>query len=208
MHKQSKVGVPIESPSGVPSGADPQRMRRARAVGRRRHAGIEVPAHRFAVHPELAGDGGDAEPLPLQIVDHDISIICLPLPFRACRWDVLTAADLRGHAPRKSARRRSDWGLFKRHFWGDYARHSHGALLCLRPATQRRLLRARLSGGHRRGLGFAGETRVREGGVDGVYQPAMNIQHVRLWITVRTDEPMVMNGETYGHRRHSFGSTG
>ena len=29
-----------------------------------------------------------------------------------------------GHAPRRTAQRRSNWGFFKRHFWGDYARHS------------------------------------------------------------------------------------
>ena len=32
-----------------------------------------------------------------------------------------------GHAPRRTAQRRSNWGFFKRHFWGDYARHSHFA---------------------------------------------------------------------------------
>ena len=50
---------------------DQPRLRLARAVGRRRDAALEVLAHRLAVHPELARDGGDAEPLPLQIMDQD-----------------------------------------------------------------------------------------------------------------------------------------
>lgn len=51
----------------------------------------------------------------------------------------------------------------------------------------------------------AGETRVREGDVEGVFVQALNIQHGRLWIAVRADEPVVMNGDTYGHRRHFYG---
>ena len=34
------------------------------------HAAGDVFAHRLAVDAELAGDGGRAEPLPMQVQDH------------------------------------------------------------------------------------------------------------------------------------------
>lgn len=49
-----------------------------------------------------------------------------------------------------------------------------------------------------------GESRVREGDVTGVYLEPLNIIDGRLWIAVRADEPVVMNGRTYGHRRHFY----
>ena len=42
-----------------------------RSVGRRLHAPIEVAPDGLAVEPELAGDGRDGKPLPLQVVDQD-----------------------------------------------------------------------------------------------------------------------------------------
>jgi hypothetical protein len=54
--------------------------RRARVVGRRRDANLEMLAHRLAVHAELARDGGHAEPLSLQIVDQDDLSQCDHLP--------------------------------------------------------------------------------------------------------------------------------
>ena len=59
---------------------DQPRLRRARAVGRRLHADLEVPAHGLAVEAELARDGRDAEPLPLQVVDQDDLSQCDHLP--------------------------------------------------------------------------------------------------------------------------------
>jgi hypothetical protein len=59
---------------------DQPRLRRTRAVRRRRDADLEVLAHRLAVHAELARDGRDAEPLPLQIVDQDDLSQCDHLP--------------------------------------------------------------------------------------------------------------------------------
>ena len=47
------------------------RARRAWPVDRGLHAALEVPAHGLAVEPDLASDGGDGEPLPLQVVDQD-----------------------------------------------------------------------------------------------------------------------------------------
>lgn len=51
----------------------------------------------------------------------------------------------------------------------------------------------------------AGETRVREGDVEGVYREALNIIDGRLWIAVRTDKPNVINGRSYGHGRKFYG---
>ena len=47
------------------------RPRRARTVGRRLKAEGDVFAHRLAVDAELAGDGGRAQPLPVQFHNHD-----------------------------------------------------------------------------------------------------------------------------------------
>ena len=69
--------------------------------------------------------------MPFQIVDQDDLCQCNHLPAPPVwdsRWGVSAAADLRGACPRRSNQRRSDWGFFKRHFWGDYARHSQSAL--------------------------------------------------------------------------------
>jgi hypothetical protein len=52
-------------------GRDPARARRAWPVDRGLHPALEVPAHGLAVEPDLAGDGRDGEPLPLQVVDQD-----------------------------------------------------------------------------------------------------------------------------------------
>jgi len=41
-----------------------------RAIVRRFHAAGDIFAHRLAVDAELTGDGGGAEPLPVQIQDH------------------------------------------------------------------------------------------------------------------------------------------
>jgi hypothetical protein len=104
-------------------GLDAPRLRRARAVDRRRQADLEVLAYGLAVHAELARDGRDAEPLPLQIVDQDNLSQCdhLPAPrvsdLQVGRFDRGRSAG--GMPP---ADRRSNWGFFKRHFWGDYAR--------------------------------------------------------------------------------------
>jgi hypothetical protein len=45
--------------------------RRARTVARRIQAEGDVFAHRLAIEAELPGDGGRAEPLPVQFLDHD-----------------------------------------------------------------------------------------------------------------------------------------
>ena len=52
-------------------GLDQPRPRRAWAIGRWLEAALQVPAHGLAVEPDLARDGRDAEPLPLQVVDQD-----------------------------------------------------------------------------------------------------------------------------------------
>lgn len=51
----------------------------------------------------------------------------------------------------------------------------------------------------------AGETLLREGEVVGTFQEILNVQHGRVWVSVRTAEPVVQNGRTYGHSRHFYG---
>jgi hypothetical protein len=43
----------------------------ARTVGRRFQAPVDVSAHRLAVEPDLAGDRGNRDTLPMQFKDHD-----------------------------------------------------------------------------------------------------------------------------------------
>jgi hypothetical protein len=108
-------------------GVDQPVSRLPRPVNRRNHTGLQMLAHRLAIKPELAGNGRDRKPLPLQVMDHDnfpkSDHPLPPVPVGKIRRCDVAVAELRGHAPAAWRSNPENWGIFKRHFWGRYVRH-------------------------------------------------------------------------------------
>ncbi len=94
-----------------------------RLIGGRLKTSLDVSAHGLSVEPSLPCDGGHAQPLPVQIQNHDEfskpDHHCSP---PNCRGD----GGLRpGNAPQRMAQRQAatKWGIFNRPIWGEYERH-------------------------------------------------------------------------------------
>ena len=104
---------------------DNRRPRLARAIDRRLQPTRDVFAHCLAIEPELAGDRRDRQSLSMKIKNHHDfpSLTTAPLP----RFGQAGLGDQFAAIPRA---RPGDggtinWGIFKRHFWGELLRHQH-----------------------------------------------------------------------------------
>ena len=114
---------------------DQTRPGRPDLVDRRRQAPGEVRAHGFAVDSKLASDGGHRDALTMQFQDHH------EFP----EFDHRALPPANGSSISESVRRRTfqgmpwqarlheNWGIFKRHFWGVYVRHSQFGVIVADP---------------------------------------------------------------------------
>lgn len=97
-----------------------------RPVDRHRQAPLQMPSHGLAVAAHLPRDGADAQSLVLQVVDQDDLPQSVHLRAPALALGHQAGDPRRRQFPDLMDPKIDDaarvWGIFKRRFWGEYAR--------------------------------------------------------------------------------------